>query len=507
MKRDGATKSIWQNLPEYTAKNVQSEQKNYDVIIVGGGITGITTALLLQNSGKKCLIAESKNIGFGTTSGTTAHLNTILDLTYAEIEKNFGEENTKIVLSAVLQAINIAESNVIKHNIDCDFSEHNGYLFSTDEQQTKKLDEAFEASQRAGCDVEYSDTIPVPVDFKKALVFKRQAQIHPTKYLYGLAKAFENAGGRILQQCRVTEVKENDEKILEVETSFGKMKAANLIYATHIPPGVNLLHFRCAPYRSYAMALTLKDQNYPVDLAYDLYDPYHYYRSQEIDGKTYLIAGGEDHRTAEKKDTQQCFVYLENYLRKHFEVDEEVYKWSSQYFEPADGLPYIGHLPGNPKNVFVATGYGGNGVTYSQIASQILCDLIVKGKSEYENIFNPLRIKPVAGFENFIENAADVTINFIEKLFPAKKIDDLNSLQNGEAKLIKYKNQSIAIYKDENGKIHSVDPACTHINCTVAWNTSEKIWECPCHGSRFNEDGEMFTAPARKNLQKINFED
>jgi Rieske Fe-S protein len=219
-----------------------------------------------------------------------------------------------------------------------------------------------------------------------------------------------------------------------------------------------------------------------------------------------LVAGGEDHKTAEKKDTEQCFVFLVNYLRKHFDVEEVAYKWSSQYFEPADGLPYIGHLPGNPETVFVATGYGGNGITYSQVASQILCDLIVKGKSEYEKIFNPSRIKPVAGFENFIENAADVTVSFIEKLFPSKKLNDLKDLKNGEAKLVKYEDQDIAVYKDENGKIHSVSPSCTHINCMVAWNTSEKIWECPCHGSRFNEDGEMYTAPARKDLQKINLE-
>ncbi len=500
MQRDGANKSIWQNLPRYISKNT-NPQSDYDVVIVGGGITGITTALLLQTSGKNCLVAEAKNIGFGTTSGTTAHLNTILDLTYAEIENKFGEENTKIVLSAAMEAINIAESNVRKYNIDCDFEERTGYLFSTDAKQTKKLEDAFTASKKAGCDVDYTDTIPVPVDFQKALVFQRQAQIHPTKYLYGLAKAFENAGGTILQQCRVTEVKENKNKTLEVHTSRGKINAANLIYATHTPPGINLLHFRCAPYRSYVMALTL-NSHYPHDLAYDLYDPYHYYRTQEIDGKKYLIAGGEDHRTGEKKDTEECFRQLERYLRQYFEVDEVAYKWSSQYFEPADGLPYIGHLPGNPDTVFVATGYGGNGITYSQIAAKIFTDLIVSGKSEYENVFDPSRIKPVAGFEKFIENAADVTANFMEKLFPLEKINPKN-LKKGEAKLIKYEKESIAVYKDENGQIHSVNPGCTHIDCTVAWNTSEKVWECPCHGSRFNEDGEMFTAPARKDLQKI----
>jgi glycine/D-amino acid oxidase-like deaminating enzyme/nitrite reductase/ring-hydroxylating ferredoxin subunit len=507
MERDGATKSIWQDLPPYISMHTTTEE-NYDVIIVGGGITGITTGLLLQTAGKKCLVAEAQNIGFGTTSGTTAHLNTILDLTYAEIEKNFGEESAKIVLSAAMEAINIAESNVRKYNIDCEFGERTGYLFSTDEKQTKKLDEAFIASKKAGCDVEYANTIPVPVDFQKALAFKRQAQIHPTKYLYGLASAFENAGGIILQQCRVMDVKKSKHKLLQVATSSGNLNAANVVYATHIPPGINLLHFRCAPYRSYAMALSLKS-DYPPDLAYDLYDPYHYYRTQEINGKKYLIAGGEDHRTAEKKDTEECFRQLERYLREYFEIDEVVYNWSSQYFESTDGLPYIGHLPGNPDNVFVATGYGGNGITFSQIAARILTDLILEGKSKYQDVFDPMRIKPVAGFDKFIENAADVTANYLEKLLPLEKLNPAE-LKNGEAKLIKYVprtpsegNETIAVYKDENGQMHAVNPACTHIDCTVAWNTSEKVWECPCHGSRFSEDGQMFTAPARKDLQRI----
>jgi len=503
MERDSATISIWQDIPGYIPNSSELDS-DYDVIIVGGGITGITTGLLLQNSGKKCLIAEAKNIGFGTTSGTTAHLNTILDLTYSEIEKNFGEENTRIVLCAALEAINIAETNVRKYNIDCQFSVHPGYLFSLNDKQTEKLDEAFLASKKAGCDIEYSRTIPVPVDFQKALVFKRQAQIHPTKYLYGLAQAFENAGGKILEQCRVIDVKENKQKVLDVETSLGKMNAANLVYATHIPPGVNLLHFRCAPFRSYAMALTLKDHHYPLDPAYDLLDPYHYYRSQEIDGQMYLIAGGEDHKTGEKDDTRQSFFFLENYLRKHFDVDKVVYKWSSQYFESADGLPYIGHLPGNPKTVFVATGYGGNGITYSQIAAKILTDLIITGKSDYQKVFNPMRIKPVAGFENFVENAVDVTVNYIEKVLPKEKLNDPEELKNGESKIITDNTKTIAVFKDENGEIHAVNPSCTHLNCTVAWNTAEKTWECPCHGSRFNEDGEMVTAPARKDLQKIN---
>lgn len=507
MQRDSATTSLWQeNMPDYISNHFELSNKIYDVIIVGGGITGVTAAFLLQNAGKKCLLIEAKTLAFGTTSGTTAHLNTILDLTYAEIEKKFGEENTKMVLAATLEAINIVENNVRKYHIDCEFQEKQGYLFSIDKTQTKKLDAAFRASVKAGCDVDYSDTIPVPVDFEKALVFKRQAQIHPTKYVYALAKEFEALGGEILQQCRVTDVKENDDELLNVETSAGNIATDFLIYATHIPPGVNQLDFRCAPYRSYAMAVTLNG-DYPEDLAYDLGDPYHYYRTQETGGVKYLVAGGEDHRTGEEKDTEQCFSRLENYLRNHFPINEVAYKWSSQYFEPADGLPYIGNLPGNPKTVLVATGYGGNGITYSQIAAQILTDLIIKGQSDFEEVFNPSRVKPVASFANVVKNAADVTGNFIDKLIPSKKINGLDEIRRGEARLVNFENESVALYKDETGKIHSVNPACTHINCTVAWNTAEKTWECPCHGSRFNEDGMMFTAPARKDLERVHLQE
>ena len=505
MKRDGATKSLWQNdIPGYQSNPFNYHGELFDVVIVGGGITGVTTALLLQKAGKKCLLAEAQNLAFGTTSGTTAHLNTILDLTYSEIEKKFGEENTRLVLKATLGAIKQVEDLVTEHDIDCGFSRKYGYLFSQDKQQTRQLEDAFEASKKAGCEVEYAGSIPVPVNFEKALLFKNQAQIHPAKYVYALAKAFEDGGGMIAQQCRVTDVIENEEKILEVETNIAKkISTKNLIYATHIPPGVNLLHFRCAPYRSYAMAVTLKDNNYPDALAYDLFDPYHYYRTQEMDGKKYLIAGGEDHRTAEKKDTEECFSNLENYLRRYFQIEEVAFKWSSQYFESGDGLPYIGHLPGNPDTVFVATGYGGNGITYSQVAAKILTDLVTGNQNEFEDLFKPSRVKPVAGFANFAKNAADVTGQFIKKLFPADKINGLNELANGEAKVVKYEGDSIAMYKDENGAVHSVSPACTHIDCLVAWNTAEKVWECPCHGSRFNEEGEMFTAPARKDLEKI----
>src|SRR5688572_20228911 len=396
MKRDGACTSLWQDtVTDFIPRQQELNNKVFDVVIVGGGITGITTALQLQKAGKSCLIAEAHNLCFGTTGGTTAHINTFFDTPYNYIKNDFGEDNAQLVASATKQAIALYNQNIKAYNIDCGFEEKDGFVYAQTDEQLEELDKIFEASKDAGVKVSYSDSLPVPVEFKKAIVFSGQAQIHPTRYVHALAKEFEKLGGVILEQCTIDKFEEND-GVLTIESNRELLKAHNLVYATHIPPGVNLLHFRCAPYRSYAMAVTLNNDNYPDALAYDMYDPYHYHRTQTIDGKKYLVVGGEDHKTAHIKNTAACFHHLESYIRRYYDVGDIAYKWSSQYFEPSDGLAYIGHLPGNPDNVYVATGLGGNGITYSHIAAITLADLITIGDSEFKKLFNPNRVKPVA---------------------------------------------------------------------------------------------------------------
>jgi glycine/D-amino acid oxidase-like deaminating enzyme/nitrite reductase/ring-hydroxylating ferredoxin subunit len=503
MKRDGAMNSLWQKgMANFHPSTKGNELRFFDVIVVGGGVTGIATALELQKSGKKCVVLEAQSLCFGTTGGTTAHLNTFLDTSYDDIRSDFGEDAIHLVANATRRALELYRSNVETYNIDCGFDVKNGYLYSQDQKQTEKLGKIYEASKLAGVDVSYSEHVPVPIPFQKALVYRNQAQVHPTKYVFGLAKAFEEAGGVIIQQCMVTETVEADDKVT-ASTSMGGFQATFLIYATHIPPHINLLHFRCAPYRSYAIAFKLNG-DHPEDLSYDMYDPYHYFRTHEVDGVKYLIAGGEDHKTAHEENTEASFRKLEAYVRGHFDVAEASEKWSSQFFEPSDGLAYIGLLPGSKGNILVATGYSGNGMTYSHIAAILLTDLVFKKENAWAALFNPGRIKPIAGFADFVKENADVVAQFIGKRLSADKITELSEMAPGEGRLVKFEGSKLAIYKDNQGKIFALNPVCTHAKCLVDWNNAEKSWDCPCHGARYDIDGQVITGPAHRALEVVN---
>lgn len=506
MRRDGYNKSLWQSTTkDFEGGKVKLDRDpHFDVIIAGGGITGITTGLLLQKAGKSVLIAEAQTIGFGTTSGTTAHLNTFMDTPYHVLQKNFGKKDTALVATAARQALELIKRQVEEYEINCGYKELPAYLFSQNETQTLELERIQQAAIECMVNCAWTEKMPLPFLFEKALIFDGQATFHPTRYLTALARAFEKEGGIIMEHCRVTKLEEGIGRHT-AETSCGNFSTTFFIYATHIPPGVNLLHFRCAPYRSYAMATILENkEEFPDALVYDMYDPYHYYRTQQIDGRNYFIAGGEDHKTGHEDNTENCFRKLEAHIRKHFRSKEISNQWSSQYFEPADGLPYIGQLPGHAPEVYVATGYGGNGMIYSSVAAILLTDRIAGSPSAFDELFDPNRIKMIAGFSNFIKEASDVVGHLIKKMVvPAEALKEWADLAPGEARKVKYEGQRLALYKNEKSEIYAVNAACTHIKCDVAWNNTEKTWDCPCHGSRFSYTGEMLTAPARKDLSSV----
>lgn len=500
--RDGRNLSPWQEaLPSGLTAGWHTPEAVYDAIIIGGGITGMTTALLLQLQNKKCVLIESKNIGFGTTGGTTAHINTFFDTTYPEIEDDFGKDGAKLAAQSAKEAVALVAELVERFRIDCDFDYKDGLLYSENEKESKLLEEIFEASKRAGVDVNYVASNNIPVEFDKVISFSRQAQFHPVKYLNALAAEFKKAGGIILENHFV-EKTGHEEDLHFAEGEGFIIRGRNLIHATHLPPDINLFNFTCAPYRSYVIGVSLADNSYPDELIYDMQEPYHYFRTHTINGKKILIIGGEDHKTGHD-EPQEAFNRLIEYTRKYFNVSSVDYQWSSQYYAPADGLAYIGHYPGAEKGCYVATGYNGNGMIFGTLAAKMISDEILGQESPYADLYKPSRIKPIAGFTEFVKENADVAWRFVADRFAAKDSSSVNEIGPDSGCLVDYKGKRIAIYKDKTGKVHALNPTCTHAGCIVNWNQSEKSWDCPCHGGRFDVNGKVITGPPTKDLQKL----
>ncbi len=503
MQRDGHRHSLWQD----TTKNVvngmaPAADALFDVLIVGAGITGITTALALTQGGLRCAVLEARNVGFGTTGGTTAHLNTVLDFGYDRVAKNFGVEAARTLASGLTRAMGMITTNVAQHAPDCGHSVVPSYTFSATDKENEALQDLMDATRAAGIPTEEVATLPIARTFKSVMRVPNQAQFHPGRYVHGLAKAYTALGGTLLERCRVTGVEEGD--VITATTDQGVIRAKKLIYATHIPPGVNVLHFRCAPYRSYVLSVKLSDEaKYPDALVYDMEEPYHYYRTQHIDGQPYLIVGGEDHKTGHEENTDARLRALEAHVRTHFPVAEVTHAWSSQYFEPTDGLPYIGGLPGGGENMFVATGFGGNGMMLGTLAAIALCDHLLRGDTGYTKLFDPKRVSVVAGFASFAKEAADVVGHLLATPFLPDRIEGAEELAPGEGRLVRMNGEAMGLFKDEDARLHGVSLACSHIKCTVAWNSAERSWDCPCHGSRFDVDGAMLTGPARKDLLRV----
>ncbi|MBG6233953.1 glycine/D-amino acid oxidase-like deaminating enzyme/nitrite reductase/ring-hydroxylating ferredoxin subunit [Pedobacter sp. CAN_A7] len=506
-ERDSKTISLWQNVDEtdQLTPTINTAGITYDVLIVGGGISGLTTALRLQTAGKKCILAEARSIGFGTTGGTTAHLNTVYDTPYLDIEKDFGEEAAKLMALAAMESLSHIKNNIDQYGIDCDFEVKDAYMYSENKKETQQLADILAATRKAGINMVESPDNGVPVPFQLAALIKDQAQFHPLKYLSQLAKAFVDAGGVLLENTFIRKTSVAD-GLHTAESDHGNIQALNLVYATHMPPGVNLLDFRCAPYRSYVLGITLTNADYPDHLVYDMQEPYHYTRCHVIEGQKYLILGGEDHKTGHD-DPEKAFKALEDYARKYYYVAEIPYRWSAQYYEPADGLPYIGQLPGADEHTFIATGFSGNGMIYGTLAANMITDHILGLENKYAKLLSPSRMKPVAGFTEFVKENADVAYRFIADRLKTQDIDSLAELAPGTGMVVKYQDEKLAIYKDQMGKVTALSPVCTHAGCIVNFNQTEGSWDCPCHGGRYDCYGKVITGPPTKDLAQIQLEE
>jgi glycine/D-amino acid oxidase-like deaminating enzyme/nitrite reductase/ring-hydroxylating ferredoxin subunit len=477
-----------------------------DVCVVGAGIAGMTTAYMLAREGKSVVVLDDGPVAGGETCHTTAHIVNALDDRYYELERLHGERGARLAAESHTAAIDKVEELVREEGIDCDFERVDGYLFVPPGESTEQLGEELRAAHRAGLtEVEYVERVPYDAyDFGAALRFPRQGQFHILKYLDGLTRAFQSAGGRLYTKTHVTKVEGGDDA--RVETAGGHaVKAGAVVVATNTPVNdLVAIHTKQAPYRTYVIGARVPLGSVPRMLLWDTPDPYHYVRLQTVgEGETaydVLIVGGEDHKTGQAEDFERRFQNLEEWTRERFPMTEAVeFRWSGQVMEPVDGMGYIGRNPGDRENVLIATGDSGNGMTHGTIAGVLLTDLIMGRENKWAKLYDPSRITVIAAGEFARENL-NVAAQYTE-LVTGGEVSSVGEIAAGEGAVLRRGLSKVAAYRDEQGTLYERTAVCAHLGCIVHWNSLEKSWDCPCHGSRYDPtDGHVLNGPAINGL-------
>jgi glycine/D-amino acid oxidase-like deaminating enzyme/nitrite reductase/ring-hydroxylating ferredoxin subunit len=496
------THSLWMDIDSIEFPQLD---QNYecDVCIVGAGIAGLTSAYTLAKSGKSVIVLDQAKIAGGQSARTTAHLSWVLENRYLTLAKYFGSAKAKGIAESHAAAIDYIEKIIHEEQIECDFARINGYLFADKETDQLKLDEEYDFLQTFGLEVEKVSEAPFP-DFKSgfSLCFPKQGQLHIIKYLNALSQAICRFGGKIFNQTHVNQVEDGQPCLIKTDKGF-TIKTQSVIMATCTPVNNRLIiHSKQAAYRTYVFAAAIQKGSFPKALFWDTADPYHYIRTHphlndpELD---WLIIGGADHKTGQEKNINFHYWQLEEWAKERFTMINKIdYRWSGQVFESMDGIGFIGRNP-NEKNIYIATGDTGNGITHGTIAGMLIPDLILGKRNHWETLYQPSR-KTLAAASHYLKENLNVACQYADWLTPGE-IKKIKALRPDEGAILREGLKKLAIYKDKEGKLHINSAFCPHLGGCVHWNDGEKSWDCPCHGSRFTGHGKVITGPAIDDLK------
>ncbi|WP_028593422.1 FAD-dependent oxidoreductase [Paenibacillus assamensis] len=480
-----------------------TEHREAEVVVVGGGITGVTTAYLLAKAGLKVVLVEAGRLLHGTTGHTTAKITAQHDLIYDELIHTFGQEKAQLYYKANADALHFIKRMIEDHKIECDFHEQDAYIYTNSDTYTTKLEKELAAYEKLGIHGDLVEQIALPIPIKSALVMHKQAQFHPLKYLKKLVELFVQLGGTIYENTTVETVEKGEQPEVVLRDGH-KITCKHVVSCSHFPcyDGMRFYFTRLYANRSYVIGVK-SEKRYLGGMYISAEDPKRSVRSAtSANGDNLLLIGGESHKTGQGICMIKHYEALQAFAQQTFGIEEFAYRWSAQDLVTLDNVPYIGHLSSSTPNIYVATGYRKWGMSTGTAAALLLRDMITRKENAYEELYTPARFHLVPDVKTFVVQNADVAKHLIGgKLEMVSKKPE--SLSNDEGAAVSVNGKRAGAYRDKKGNLHLVDTTCTHLGCEVEWNEGERSWDCPCHGSRFSYDGDVLEGPATEPLKKI----
>ncbi len=489
--------SLWLETTPETGYPPLEGDRRFDVAVIGAGITGITTALLLARAGLSVGVVDQHRVGGGTSGHTTAKVTSQHGLLYAILKLTQGSGAARTYAEAN-EAAKERVAAFVEEGLDCDFRRRAAYLYASAGWQRPLVEREAGAAADAGLPASFVETTPLPYEVNGAVRFDDQAEFHPRRYLLGLANLLQRAGGEVFEWTRALHVHEREPCV--VETARGKILADQVVVATLLP-FLDRGGFFARAYPSRSYVITARISGPPPDgMFINAGSPTRSIRSQPHEGEELLLVGGEGHHVGSGKAQPERYDRLVEFVRRHWDVRSIEHRWSAQDYSPDDQLPYIGRLHRLSRRVYIATGLKKWGMTGGTLAAMLISDAILDRDNEWASLFSSTRIRPLAEAPRFALENSRVGLRFFSERLVRRGGRRIEELAPGEGDIVSAGGRKVAGYRDESGALHAVSSRCTHLYCQVRWNGAERTWDCPCHGSRYSVDGDVLNGPAVEPL-------
>ena len=471
--------------------------RGVEVAVIGAGIAGLTSALLLAEEGVEVGVVEAGPVAAGATGYTTAKLTSLHGLTYAGLARHKGPEAARAYGQANQAGLDLVRRWVEERGIDCDFERQAAYTYTEAAERVPEVEAEVEAARQAGLPAHLTSETSLPYPVQAAVRVEDQAQFHPRRYCLALARAVQDSGGWVWQDTRATGVDQGSP--CTVRTQRGTLRAERVLVTTQLPFLDRGLFFaRCHPVRSYVLAARLEGA-VPEGMYLSADTPTRSVRSAQRGALALL--GGESHKVGQDPDTTRRYGALEAWSRERFSVASVEHRWSAQDYMPVDGVPYVGRLVPGRDRVLVATGFMKWGMTNGTAAAMMLADAVLGRDNPWARLFDASRVRAPLSSRELVKENADVGSRFFADRIASRHPPGADRLGPGEGGIVTDGGRKVAAYRDDGGALHAVSPVCTHLKCEVRFNTAERTWDCPCHGSRFDCDGRVLQGPAVKDLE------